>query len=595
MSEPGIFRLAGEGSRLSELIDIYNMAPLYGDTQALDGEPIHNLTGLIKRYVRDLPEPILDEAIFPALTSFCTSDSPVQTSMPDQTKTSEETRIMAAQILLQLLPPPHFSLLVYLLAFLGQLPLFPDNRLNVDSISIIFGPAICAPRGRGISGLGPAPVGRGSDASEAERISALVDDSQVVLSWLLRNWPKISEKVLDAPREPAQHSYPCSDDGSSYDPRLLSPIDLRGQTSEDSPYAKSRAAAAKEATRPVHTTSPAAPSSNSVIATPHHRWSSMGALYPQVVSSELPHLSRPRSSTSSTSPSPSFGLGLFHRARSSSNLQAAYRGSMYEPGSSPMLGTGKAKRSASFTSLSSLLKMGGTKSGNGQSKQQSGDSSSGLHTQTPLTSPQIHSVLDSLHDLLISKDKQIERDARELALLRHTLLEMDEKLQRLSTSPEPGGGGSYLSSLHQPGSAAMSPHSSAGSQPYAYSRCSSTPSILVTSSTSSHQIAAHTALERGAELTDTNEKDRQLAQLQDQLNSKLALLDAARVQNRDTQGRLYDLESRLALSEAERKAEMGRVELQLTIEQSRVRGLIEERDLARDRLEKVKSTLFAVG
>ena len=127
---------------------------------------------------------------------------------------------------------------MYLLAFLSHLPLHPDNRLNIDSISIIFGPAICAPRGRGISGLGPVPVAaRGSDASESEVIAGIVDQSQVVLNWLVRHWPKISKGIL----QPAVHI--LSQDSSmnadarssvrmsrrqgmiteSFDPRLLSP------------------------------------------------------------------------------------------------------------------------------------------------------------------------------------------------------------------------------------------------------------------------------------------------------------------------------------------------------------------------------------
>ena len=100
-------------------------------------EGIHNLTGLIKRYVRDLPEPILDEAVFPALYTFCAEphdppaeptpsteptsageddsdayqssctqpDPPEEPEQPPRLQLPLQTRIMAAQTLLKLLPP----------------------------------------------------------------------------------------------------------------------------------------------------------------------------------------------------------------------------------------------------------------------------------------------------------------------------------------------------------------------------------------------------------------------------------------------------------------------------------------------------------
>lgn len=257
MSQPGIFRLAGDGTRISHLTKVFNLPPLYGDSLSVSSEPIHNLTGLVKRYIRDLPEPILDESLFPAFMAFCI-DSPESTSVgqaghsgadgtvspPVTTPTSPrslETRITAAQILLRLLPPVHFSLFIYLLAFLGQLPLFPDNRLNIESISIIFGPAMIAARGRGVAGLGPNSANtktRPGDMSP-EAISDVVNNSQTVLSWLLNHWSSISEKVLesyDTPLTP-DLEYPTTSpmsgmQRSKSSDRLLAPFEDKNE----SPY-----------------------------------------------------------------------------------------------------------------------------------------------------------------------------------------------------------------------------------------------------------------------------------------------------------------------------------------------------------------------
>lgn len=171
--------------------------------------------------------------------------------------------------------------------------------------------------------------------------------------------------------------------------------------------------------------------------------------------------------------------------------------------------------------------------------------------------PQITTVLGSLHDLLVNKDKQIERDARELALLRHTLLEMDEKLQR-ATAPALG-----LSTCTCGGS----------SNP-------PTPEITITSTPSTTTLAT---------------KDRELSEVQTQLTTALAALETARLQSRKQADATLDLEAKLARADSEKRLEMSKLEVALALEQAKVVGLVEERDVARERLEKVKTTLFSVA
>jgi len=333
MSQPGIFRLAGDGTRISHLTKVFNLPPLYGDSLSITSEPIHNLTGLVKRYIRDLPDPILDESLFPAFLSFCAEPEPGALILP------LSTRITAAQILLKLLPPLHFSLLVYLLAFLGQLPLFPDNRLNVESISIIFGPAICAARGKGISGLGMGSTAGGKGPQDPDEISNLVNQSQSTLAWLLRNWAAISEKVL----EPALDEDGVIGEGEAkaipVDPRLLSPIDLRAVSSSTAAASKTEAIGAS--TRPRSQTTSVAHTNTKSIVLSARKSEDDGNT----------QAAMPRSH--SISPSPSSGSGIFARAFSSMNIAAEARRDDNEAKEKV------PKRSASFTSLSSLVRKGG--------------------------------------------------------------------------------------------------------------------------------------------------------------------------------------------------------------------------------------------
>lgn len=180
MSQPDIFRPAGDGIRISHLTKVFNLPPLYGDSLSL---PNRSTTSPV--WSSDTSETCLNPSstsrYFSAFLSFCADPEPGSLVLP------LSTRITAAQILLKLLPPLHFSLLIYLLAFLGQLPLFPDYRLNVDSISIILGPEMCAARGKGISGLGPSGSGRGVE-HDPEEVSNLVTresvDSRVAVAEL---------------------------------------------------------------------------------------------------------------------------------------------------------------------------------------------------------------------------------------------------------------------------------------------------------------------------------------------------------------------------------------------------------------------------
>lgn len=74
------------------------------------------------------------------------------------------------------------SLLIYLTAFLFQLPLNPSNKLTIESISVIFGPAILAPRD-----------------------SANDRPAQDGLRWLLSNWDdSLSQDLLDEEYDPLE-------------------------------------------------------------------------------------------------------------------------------------------------------------------------------------------------------------------------------------------------------------------------------------------------------------------------------------------------------------------------------------------------------
>ncbi|WWC88841.1 uncharacterized protein L201_003756 [Kwoniella dendrophila CBS 6074] len=738
MSQPGIFRLAGDGIRISHLTKVFNLPPLYGDSLPINQEPIHNLTGLVKRYIRDLPEPILDESLFPAFLAFCvgsdntketeknevdkpkndkenekhdneneeegnsnlnetstgndTSSAPTPMSSTlehDLIKLPIEKRIIAAQILLKLLPPLQFSLFIYLLAFLGQLPLFPDNRLNIESISIIFGPAMCASRGKGISGLGPGPTNTSHNNShsnninnnnssnntfDSDSVSDLVSKSQNVLSWLLKNWSGISEKVLEddeslssslSPNTDHNHGNLTEDliNGGStkekdkkmkkektiIDPRLLSPIDLRGSNSSNNDGgpmrggkgSKSNDDSPNSSQSPINIQIPKSKSSLTLSSAIHSIESSLssptspniqtphthiqlgggsGGTGGNLRKSSSSHTLKSKSSNSSfgmgmktsTSSSSGFGIksspssgGLLARALSSMSISSQAQGGGNNDDKYNTSGGGLSKgpkRSASFTSLSSLVKKVGKDHKHPPLPTRSlSDDRDNAHSTV---NPQITTVLGSLHDLLVSKDKQIERDARELALLRHTLLEMDEKLQKATlSSPLPGpiGLNGCTCPIHPNATSSGSSGDTIviGKEGTITSSvpAATAPEITITSTPSSStiQMSESTCNVKNQNDNIGDEKQirmkKEIMELQIQLKTALGGLENQRINLTKINDKNIILDSKLVTYQKE----FSKLQVSLALEQARSVGLIEERDLARERLEKIKTTLFSVN
>ncbi|KAG0141402.1 hypothetical protein CROQUDRAFT_674118 [Cronartium quercuum f. sp. fusiforme G11] len=192
MKTPGLFKTSGNNDRIQSLIKIFETPPSYGDTYLLDKEDIFNLCGLLKRFLQALPQPLIVSSLSDLFWNGC-----VLEGNPNEEKSS---RITTAQVIFRLLPKRSFSLLVYVVAFLSQVQLFPENQMDNSSVSHIFGPALLAPRNAGVLGLGPSspdliltrppPVNQLDPAETSQRaIEGLI--------WLLNNWNRITDGLLD--------------------------------------------------------------------------------------------------------------------------------------------------------------------------------------------------------------------------------------------------------------------------------------------------------------------------------------------------------------------------------------------------------------
>ena len=196
---PALFRIQGSESRIAELVKIYDQGPHYGDGHNLSQEPIENIAALFKQHLRELADPVFEPALYPLFVNACLRKaSPLA------------VRLQAAQTILRLLPQNNFSLFVYLLAFLCQLTQHQAaNGLSAQSLSIILGPAIFAPR---IPGL---PIGSVSKRSDTRSVEA--DDAshraQAALLWTVEHWQAICSGEIPASITPEEE--PATDDSQS--------------------------------------------------------------------------------------------------------------------------------------------------------------------------------------------------------------------------------------------------------------------------------------------------------------------------------------------------------------------------------------------
>ncbi|GAA5845569.1 hypothetical protein JCM3766R1_000785 [Sporobolomyces carnicolor] len=190
---PGLLQLAGEPGRVARLVQIFDAAPDYGEHHDLSVESIHNVCSLLKKYLHDLPEPVLDERVYRLFLSGCVDST---NSLP--------RRVASAQIILRLLPAANFSLLVYLVAFLSQIPLFPSNPLSLTTVSVLFGTSIMSPRKNrnsdASSSSSPTKKSRGQMIITGP--TDLVDDqdgkkANQALEWLLTNWSAVADGLLE--------------------------------------------------------------------------------------------------------------------------------------------------------------------------------------------------------------------------------------------------------------------------------------------------------------------------------------------------------------------------------------------------------------
>ncbi|XP_046882732.1 unconventional myosin-IXb isoform X5 [Hypomesus transpacificus] len=123
----GIYRKSGSTCRARELYQILETDP---KGACLDNYPIHTITGLVKRWLRELPDPLMTFTLY--------SDFLHAVELPEKSE-----RIRAVYKKLDELPSANFNTLERLIFHLVRVAKEEaNNRMSANSLAIVFAPCI---------------------------------------------------------------------------------------------------------------------------------------------------------------------------------------------------------------------------------------------------------------------------------------------------------------------------------------------------------------------------------------------------------------------------------------------------------------------
>ncbi|XP_065196005.1 rho GTPase-activating protein 15-like isoform X2 [Sycon ciliatum] len=126
----GIYRLSGNASQVQKIRFMVDQEEEIDYTDALTWDDINVLTGALKLFLRELPEPLIP---YPALDSFVNA-----VQMP-----REVDKRAAMHSLIEALPQNNFDTLKFILEHLMRVTALGDeNKMQVQNIAIVFGPTM---------------------------------------------------------------------------------------------------------------------------------------------------------------------------------------------------------------------------------------------------------------------------------------------------------------------------------------------------------------------------------------------------------------------------------------------------------------------
>lgn len=113
----------------------------------LEGQSAIQLAALLKKFFRDLPEPLLTHKLHKVLHATSSKilrfhSSPLRAFVE---LTKPEDRLRALQLSVSLLPKPNRDVLECISVFLAHVAKFPENKMDMSNLAIVIAPNILSP------------------------------------------------------------------------------------------------------------------------------------------------------------------------------------------------------------------------------------------------------------------------------------------------------------------------------------------------------------------------------------------------------------------------------------------------------------------
>ncbi|KAI9669971.1 MAG: hypothetical protein M1831_007007 [Alyxoria varia] len=144
----GIFRLAGSERRIKDLQAVFNSPERYGKGLDWTGYNVHDAANVLRRYFRELPEPIIPLDFYerlrePLKNHQAQAVGQIEHQEPSIGEFDLDKAIKTYQRLITELPPLNRQLLLYILDLLAVFASKSDvNLMNAPNLSAIFQPGV---------------------------------------------------------------------------------------------------------------------------------------------------------------------------------------------------------------------------------------------------------------------------------------------------------------------------------------------------------------------------------------------------------------------------------------------------------------------
>lgn len=147
MDEVGIYRLSGATSEVRKLKEAFDNNSQSALVQVAEAD-IHAVAGLLKMYLRDLPEPLFTDECYPKFVEASCIKEP-------------EEKKKAMMEIFETLPTPNRLTSVYLLVHLRRVSEHQEqNKMGQNNLATVFGPNILRPSSS--SSADPADLAQGT-------------------------------------------------------------------------------------------------------------------------------------------------------------------------------------------------------------------------------------------------------------------------------------------------------------------------------------------------------------------------------------------------------------------------------------------------